>query len=170
MGRRLTLEVDGTTRDLEITRGPDGTMLIALDGESYRVNVGTREAGGMQRVEVDERASDVHIVRAGRGVRVTVGPFAHEVVVHRGGAAPSSAFADGELAVRAPMSGVVTEVLVRAGEAVRQGDPLMVIVAMKMNNELRSPLDGVVRTVHAQVGETVDQGAVVCVLEAAEAS
>jgi len=68
------------------------------------------------------------------------------------------------------MSGVVTEVLVREGEAVRQGDPLMVIVAMKMNNEIRSPLDGVVRTMHAQVGETVDQGAVMCVLEAAEVS
>ena len=64
------------------------------------------------------------------------------------------------------MSGVVTEVLVEAGAAVRQGDPLLVIVAMKMNNEIRSPLDGVVRSVHVQVGELTEHGALLVVLEA----
>ena len=113
------------------------------------------------------RLTDVHIERAGRGLRVTVGAQAHEVVVHRGTAPSGAAFEEGERVVSAPMSGVVTEVLVEEGSVVRQGDPLLVIVAMKMNNEIRAPLDGVVRSVHVRVGELTEHGALLVVLDAA---
>jgi biotin carboxyl carrier protein len=170
MARRLALQVDGSIQDLDLTRGPDGTILVDVDGETRRVELVPDGAGGMHRLRVDGRLTDVHIERAGRGLRVTVGAKAHEVVVHRGAALNGSAFEEGELAVSAPMSGVVTEVLVEEGSVVRQGDPLLVIVAMKMNNEIRSPLDGVVRTVHVQVGELAEHGALLVVLEPAEES
>lgn len=168
MGRRLTLDVDGGTHELELVRGPDGVLLVEIDGEIHRVELQPGGGAGMHRLRVDGAMTDVHMTRAGRGMRVTVGSDTHEVTVHRGTALSGVAFADGELAVSAPMSGVITEVLVTEGQAVRQGDPMLVIVAMKMNNEIRSPLDGVVRTVHVQVGESADQGALLVVLEAAE--
>ncbi len=170
MARRLALQVDGTVQDLDLTRGPDGAFQVEIDGQTRRVELAADGTGGMHRLRVDGRLTDVHIMRAGRGLRVTVGAHSHEVVVHRGAALNGSAFAEGELAVPAPMSGVVTEVLVTEGAVVRQGDPLLVIVAMKMNNEIRSPMGGVVRTVHVQVGELAEYGALLVVLEAAEES
>ena len=171
MARRLALMVDGRVQDLDLTRGPGGAFLVEVDGEMRRVELAPSGGGGMHRLRVDGRLTDVHIERAGRGLRVTVGARAHEVAVHRGTAADGAGldgatFEEGERVVSAPMSGVVTEVLVEAGAAVRQGDPLLVIVAMKMNNEIRSPLDGVVRSVHVQVGELTEHGALLVVLEA----
>ena len=170
MARRLALMVDGRVQDLDLTRGPGGAFLVEVDGETRRVELAPN-GGGMHRLRVDGRLTDVHIERAGRGLRVTVGGRAHEVAVHRGTAADGAGldgatFEEGERVVSAPMSGVVTEVLVEEGAAVRQGDPLLVIVAMKMNNEIRSPLDGVVRSVHVQVGELTEHGALLVVLEA----
>ena len=166
MARRLALKVDGRVQDLDRTRDPGGTFLVEVDGETRRVELAPNGGGGMHRLRVDGRLTDVHIERAGRGLRVTVGARAHEVAVHRGTAADGATFEEGDRVVSAPMSGVVTEVLVEAGSAVRQGDPLLVIVAMKMNNEIRSPLDGVVRSVHVQVGELTEHGALLVVLEA----
>ncbi len=167
MARRLALEIDGRVRDLELTREPGGAFLVEIDGQTRRVELVPNGAGGMHRLRVDGRLTDVHIERAGRGLRVTVGAQAHEVVVHRGTAPSGAAFEEGERVVSAPMSGVVTEVLVEEGSVVRQGDPLLVIVAMKMNNEIRAPLDGVVRSVHVRVGELTEHGALLVVLDAA---
>lgn len=166
MARRLALKVDGRVQDLDLTRGPDGTLLMEVDGEARRVELVPNGAGGMHRLRVDGRLTDVHIERSGSGLRVTVGARVHEVVVHRGTPTDGATFEEGERVVTAPMSGVVTEVLVEEGSTVRQGDPLLVIVAMKMNNEIRSPLDGVVRSVHVRVGELTEHGALLVVLDA----
>ncbi|MYC00954.1 MAG: acetyl-CoA carboxylase biotin carboxyl carrier protein subunit [Chloroflexi bacterium] len=56
------------------------------------------------------------------------------------------------------MTGQVTEVLVADGDQVREGDPLLVMVAMKMNNEIRSPADGRIVDVSVNAGDAVDQG------------
>ena len=168
MGRTLTLEVDGVPRELELEPRAAGALTVVIDGESHQVELEATDAGGLHRLRVDGRSTDLHIARAGRGLAVTVGPQTHEVVVRRGGGDGKTEFAEGELAVLAPMSGVVIEVLVTEGMAVRRGDPLMVVVAMKMNNEIRTPLDAVVRSVHTGVGESVDQGALLVVLEAGD--
>ncbi|MXV80203.1 MAG: acetyl-CoA carboxylase biotin carboxyl carrier protein subunit [Chloroflexi bacterium] len=52
----------------------------------------------------------------------------------------------------------MTEVLVADGDQVREGDPLLVMVAMKMNNEIRSPADGRIVDVSVNAGDAVDQG------------
>jgi len=168
MGRKLTLQIDGVARELDLDRDAQGGLTVTIDGRAYFVALEPTGSGGLHRIRVDGRNTDLHIARAGRGLSVTVGPQSYEVAVRRGGGESRAAFAEGELAVTAPMSGVVAEVLVSEGTRVARGESLMVVVAMKMNNEIRSPLDGMVRSVHAEAGESVDQGALLVVLEAGD--
>lgn len=60
--------------------------------------------------------------------------------------------------VVAPMPGVVTEVRVRVGDAVKAGAPLLVLEAMKMENEIVAPLDGVVKELYVEAGARVVRG------------
>ncbi|MCB8965643.1 MAG: biotin/lipoyl-binding protein [Ardenticatenaceae bacterium] len=57
--------------------------------------------------------------------------------------------------VKAPIPGLVTQVLVQAGETVMAGQPLLVLEAMKMENEIRSPRGGVVTAVHVSTNQSV---------------
>jgi biotin carboxyl carrier protein len=63
------------------------------------------------------------------------------------------------------MPGRVVRVLVAAGDRVGAGQPLVVVEAMKMENELRAPADGVVTKVGVEAGAAVDTGAVLIVIE-----
>ena len=67
--------------------------------------------------------------------------------------------------IRAPMPGLVTKVLVAAGDAVRAGDSIVVMEAMKMENELRAKSDGTVRAVVVTPGTAVEKGMVLVELE-----
>jgi pyruvate carboxylase subunit B len=69
----------------------------------------------------------------------------------------------------APMPGLVVRVNVSAGDQVQPGQSLVVMEAMKMENELRSPSGGLVASVQVQAGAVVEKGAVLVVLHAAEA-
>ncbi len=78
---------------------------------------------------------------------------------------PVASGPEGPIAVMSPMPGKVVAVLVREGQEVQEGQGLLVIEAMKMENELRSPRAGTVRKVTAQVGITVEGGVALCVVE-----
>ena len=73
--------------------------------------------------------------------------------------------ATGPQHVVAPMPGKIVRVLVQSGEAVRARQPLVVVEAMKMENELRAARDGTVAEVHAQEGQSVDAGALLVLLQ-----
>lgn len=66
--------------------------------------------------------------------------------------------------VNAPMPGTVVDVKVSVGQAVKKGDVLVILEAMKMENEIMSPRDGSVASVVAGKGESVDTGAVLVTL------
>ncbi|HHU76141.1 MAG TPA: biotin/lipoyl-binding protein [Firmicutes bacterium] len=61
-------------------------------------------------------------------------------------------------AVEAPMPGSVLEVRVNVGDSVSEGDVLMILEAMKMENEITSPVPGVVKSIDVSVGSTVNTG------------
>lgn len=67
--------------------------------------------------------------------------------------------------LKAPMPGLVTRVLAQEGETVEAGQPLVVMEAMKMENELRSPGAGVVKAVKVRPGEAVELGALLVVFD-----
>jgi biotin carboxyl carrier protein len=80
-------------------------------------------------------------------------------------AAPAApvANANGET-VNSPMPGTILSVNVQNGATVKKGDVLMVLEAMKMENEIMSPVDGTVVSVNVQKGASVETGAVLCVI------
>lgn len=67
--------------------------------------------------------------------------------------------------LRAPMPGMVTRVEVSAGQAVRRGDGIVIVEAMKMQNELKAEMDGVVNRVHVAPGQAVEKGAMLVEFE-----
>ncbi|MFL5381405.1 MAG: biotin/lipoyl-containing protein, partial [Longimicrobiaceae bacterium] len=67
--------------------------------------------------------------------------------------------------VAAPMPGLVLKVEVEVGQAVKAGQGLVIVEAMKMENELKAPADGVVAKVLVQERQTVEKGATLIVLE-----
>ncbi|MBQ7226238.1 MAG: biotin/lipoyl-binding protein [Clostridia bacterium] len=76
-------------------------------------------------------------------------------------AAPAQA---GSKTVTAPMPGNILKVNVQNGQAVKSGDVLMVLEAMKMENEIMAPCDCTVASVNVTAGTTVEAGAVLCTL------
>ncbi|WP_367565289.1 biotin/lipoyl-containing protein [Lacrimispora sp.] len=68
----------------------------------------------------------------------------------------------GAEAVKAPMPGTILKVNVTAGQSVKSGDVLMILEAMKMENEIMAPKDGTVASVDVQAGSSVENGTLLC--------
>ena len=80
-------------------------------------------------------------------------------------AAPKAAAgAQGSVTVAAPMRGKILAVKASAGQAVKRGDVLAVLEAMKMENDIVAPQDGTVASINVAVGETVETGAAIATL------
>jgi biotin carboxyl carrier protein len=70
----------------------------------------------------------------------------------------------GEAQIKSPMPGVIVAVAVQEGDIVRQGDKVVILESMKMENELRSPLDGVVSRIGVSKGDSVEKDQVLVVI------
>ena len=79
-------------------------------------------------------------------------------------AAPKAAAPAGAQTVTAPMPGTILSVNVQPGQAVKKGDVLVMLEAMKMENEIMAPIDGTVATVNASKGQSVQSGDVLLTL------
>ena len=113
-----------------------------------------------------------------KNLRITVNGTAYDVQVEEldAGSAPAPAApapaakpaasqgAAGSVAVKAPMPGTVVNVVVTKGQAVKSGDDLVFIEAMKMETPVKAPQDGTVATVEVAKGEAVDSGKVLVTL------
>ena len=78
--------------------------------------------------------------------------------------APAAPVSGGKETITSPMPGNILNVNVTHGAAVKKGDVLMILEAMKMENEIMSPCDGTVLSVNVTKGATVETGAVLCVI------
>ena len=156
-GQALTVEVverdDGLyvrvgecePRHVEVTIArDDGELGLLVGGEGILGLVGQREQG--VTVIVDGEAIDA-VVLDERAARLA-------------GAAAGGRRGTGQTSVQAPMPGLVVAVPVEVGQSVAKGMTLVILSAMKMQNELTARDDATVKEVHVQVGQTVDQGQV----------
>jgi biotin carboxyl carrier protein len=155
-GDRYRVTIDGKSRVVDLARVDRSTLslIFSEDAASHEVAIAERLEPG--ELEVHLRPGVVYArlesrTRA-RSRRAAAGmdPFAA---------------ADGEQHIVAPMPGKVVRVLVAPGDEVKTRQGLVVVEAMKMENELRSPKDGRVKDVRVQQGTSVEAGRVLVVVE-----
>jgi biotin carboxyl carrier protein len=173
------LEVGGRTRRIALTRSGDD-FAVVIDGANGRprqVQATRIDAQQWSLVVSDPGKSDTPGRRVSYDVTVVSDP-AGSLTVHVGSMPVAVAVngrrrwgrkedgagaGSGPQRLAAPMPGKVVRVLVAKGEAVRARQPLVVVEAMKMENELRAGRDGTVSEIHAREGVSVDAGALLIV-------
>jgi biotin carboxyl carrier protein len=147
----------------------DGTFRLTLGGTTHTVDARVLEHGAVSLL-VDARSYDVALDESGDEVQVlvdsevvTVDVADERAVRLRVGAAGFSV--SGKVVVTAPMPGKVVRVLVTPGAPVTEGQGLVVVEAMKMENELKSPKAGTVVEVFAKEGSAVEANAKLLTVE-----
>jgi biotin carboxyl carrier protein len=150
-GARVSAEVDGRSYEIEARSSGPGAHLLLVNGRVYECRIDAVDAGGLETIEVHigSRAFAVTLIDPKRW---------------RGGQS-AGAHAEGTAQLVASMPGKIVRVLVEQGAQVAAGDAIVVVEAMKMQNEMKSPRAGTVTTLHAEAGATVNAGEVLAVIE-----
>ena len=149
-GSRVVAEIDGREVEVEASALQPGVYLLRAEGQVYECRVAHNEA---------KRES----------LEITVGSHAYNLTLadpkRLRSSAQLSAHADGTVQIAAPMPGKVVRVLVEAGVEVEAGTGIVVVEAMKMQNEMKSPKAGKVTSINFAPGATVNAGDVLAVIE-----
>lgn len=137
-----------------------GIHRFVIEGTQYEVNVGSR-AGTSVRVSVNGKDYDVELGGTEQqGDAVREAPRAAPVVTSSG-PRPASA-SRGQ--VRAPISGVVLRVEVQPGQKIQRGTVLLILEAMKMENEIIASEDGTVQSLNVKPSQDVREGDLLVVI------
>ena len=171
---------------LRLAEEADGSFSVEVGGRRLRVRISGEPGSGEFRLEVDGREYPVRIKLSGQVAEVLVAgkPFKVEVRAARPASfdkAPSGPSAPGPArrlaqqrqvmaaprkgAIISPIPGRVVALKVRPGDKVRKGDVLLIIEAMKMENEIRAPRDGTVKELLVSEGSSVSTGQPLLVLD-----
>ncbi|MCY3569118.1 MAG: biotin/lipoyl-binding protein [Chloroflexi bacterium] len=167
MAKNYRLIVQQLLREVSIEEAADGRYLADLEGKTYELELVPLENSSLFRFRIDGQTTPLAIRRDGMSLDVFIGPdrFGAEIERSAGVLSQTGPAIAGEIRLTAPMTGQVTEVLVAEGDEVSEGDGLLVMVAMKMNNEIRSPAPGKISQVNVAPGDAVDQGDLLLVLD-----
>ncbi|HEY0874635.1 MAG TPA: biotin/lipoyl-containing protein [Vicinamibacterales bacterium] len=165
------IEVNGRTRTVAVEKAAGGTYRVSLDGHPRNVDATRAGVYGLSLLDLTSGiVRDVQVTPSGARSEFLVTIGGRTIVAALNGrrskrAGADGGGADGEQAVTAPMPGRVVRVLVSPGDevAVRQG--VVVVEAMKMENELRSPKAGRVKEVAVAPGTSVEAGRTLVVIE-----
>ncbi len=159
-------QINNNTYAVEI----DAEGQILFDGERINANLLQVGALGLYSLLIDSQSMELVVEETRQGYRVTFGSHTFDVQVaderqlKLAGRRGDLDAAGGEIQVKAPIPGLVVRVLVRTGDAIKSGQPLVILEAMKMENELRAVREGTVGDVRVKPGERVEQGAVLLVI------
>jgi pyruvate carboxylase subunit B len=143
-----------------------------VDGEAVRAELATVPGTRVRSLLVDdhsyalvaqsgEREDRWELTIGGQRLSATVVDERTRAIREMTGASAETA----ERSVTAPMPGLVVRVEVGPGDRVAAGQGVVIVEAMKMENELKAPADGVVASVAVEAGQTVEKGALLLTLE-----
>ena len=173
----LQIDAGGRSRSVEVRRG-DGRFTVLFDGQEHSVDV--HEASGTWSLLLGTKSYEVAFVEGqdgammvhvdGQPVSVSVAPLRPAWNARGRGpwtarASAATQGAAGPQRIAAPMPGKIVKVLVKPGDSVDAGQGVVIVEAMKMENELRSPKAGTVSQVLVKEGASVDAGAILVVVE-----
>jgi biotin carboxyl carrier protein len=156
--RRIRVIVGGQERVVEVrAAGPgrytwlDGLRVVTAEVEPVAAKAGAEVVDARKLAVAVRGETFAATVRDARALEVP--------------ALAGKALAAGPATLRAPMPGRVVKLLVRVGDEVKAGAGVIVVEAMKMENELRAPRDGKLREFRVKEGEAVEAGQELCVVE-----
>ena len=166
---KFVATVGSRTAVVEVTQA-DGRYRITLDDQVWDVDARLTAQGisslivdGVSHVaDVDDDAGACIVEVGGETYAIQVEEQTRYIIRTRGGAGGTG----GGQTLKAPLPGKITHVAVQAGDAVAPGQALVVIEAMKMENELKASAAGTVREVRVTVGQAVNAGDVLVVIGA----
>ena len=163
---KIKVTIQGLVRTVQLTH-PGGRPRWQIDGADLEADA-VEVAPGIYSVLVDGKSIEVRIERTGSQLRVVANGKEYlaaienprELKKNRAGAAQI----EGRQSVVAPMAGKIIRCLVKAGDEVQSGQGLLIVEAMKMQNEIRSPKAGKVEHLKVGEGQTVSAGDIVVVI------
>jgi biotin carboxyl carrier protein len=173
---KRTLLVGKHSLEVELTR-QDGVTTLVWEGQSHPIDILELEPG-CYSILLDGRSVEIRLDTAkspdpeAHAYRAMLYDGAYEFALvdpRRALLSGSGAGGAGGGLLMSPMPGKIVKLLVRVGDPVQEGQTLLVMEAMKMQNELKTNTTGTVATVHVQEGATVETGAVLITVVAPEA-
>jgi len=165
---KLQAEVDGTTSEVEVRR--DGERLVArVDDREYELEISEPEPGIFLLKHSGRIFNTFALERRDGKSEVSVNGKSYGVQLSdpKGlrGSGIEHLHDDGLVEIKTAMPGKVVRILTAVGETVEKGSGVIVVEAMKMQNEMRSPKDGVIKEIRVLEGGTVNAGEVLVVIE-----
>jgi geranyl-CoA carboxylase alpha subunit len=162
----VRVELDHGIHDVEVGRERDGGYYVGLENTLYRIEI---HAFGRDTIRISRNGHAESLKWSRDGDRLFVLHHGVTLAVRdltRAAPAAANAASGGDGKVRAAMNGRVVAVLVKAGERVAAGQPVMTLEAMKMEHVHTAPIAGVISTIDVVEGEQVTTGKVVVEIEA----
>jgi biotin carboxyl carrier protein len=161
---KLQAELDNETYKVEV-KSQGEKVLAQIDGRDYELEASEVEPN-VYLFKVDNRIFQIYV--APNGI-VNIGNHQLEIKLtdpkRLRGSGTSTASADGIAEIKTAMPGKIVRVLANVGEEIKHGAGVIVVEAMKMQNEMKSPKDGIVREIRFAEGDTVNAGDVLAVIE-----
>ncbi len=161
---KYRVRVGETDHEVEVTLLGGRSFQVTTGDRTYQVTLET-SAEGEYTLQLEAESVNFYAQGPPSALELLLGGELFQVEVTGGGRTlPRRAPASGPFRVHAVMPGLVREVYVGEGQVVERGSRLLVLEAMKMNNEIRAPRAGVVQSVRVAPGQRVDKGEVMIVL------
>jgi oxaloacetate decarboxylase (Na+ extruding) subunit alpha len=166
---RLLVSAGGVTHTVELEEGNDtGLIRVKVDDREYLIDA-ANPGPGLYSLLLRGTVYRAWVWQRRARREVQIGPWSTSVEVApaqvRRPSTKSAAALGGRQEVTAPMSGRVVQVLVQPGQAVQEGESLVIIEAMKMETEIRAVARGQVKDIQVQAGMAVEAGQLLLVIE-----
>jgi biotin carboxyl carrier protein len=162
----LRLKINNRVRNVTINRAASRDE-ISLDGKGIAAEV-VEVRTGVFSILIASKVFEARVWAAADGARVAIGGVEYQAQVEdprqwRRGAAASTGV-EGRQKVTAPMPGKVVRILVKSGDKVALGQGLLIVEAMKMQNEIKAAKEGTVEKIIVQEGQPVNAGEILAII------